>query len=58
MEITSIALGLRMGLIMIPSGYVLTQLLNMAIENWDLPIENGVSIHSYVKLPEGTMIMQ
>ena len=39
----------------IPSGYVNSLLLKMAIEIVGLPIENGGSFHSYVKLPEGNL---
>ena len=38
----------------LPSGYVNSSLLKMAIEIVDLLIKNGGSFHSYVKLPEGT----
>ena len=37
----------------LPSGYVNSLLLKMAIEIVDFPMKNGGSFHSYVKLPEG-----
>ena len=41
----------------LPSGYVNSLLLKMAIEIVDFPIKNGGFFHSYVSLPEGTKFM-
>ena len=41
-------------MVFVPSGYVNSLLLKMAIEIVDFPSYNMVIFHSYVKLPEGS----